>query len=105
MIGLFIGNEVTAVALSTGIGYLTFMGWFFCFIGFKMAVDGLLRGAGDMNMFTVAYLVNLGIRVIIAITCAPRFGIAMVWCAVPVGWFANWAISYAEYHTGKWKTM
>lgn len=49
-----------------------------------MAVDGLLRGAGDMKMFTVANLVNLGIRVIIAITCAPRFGIAMVWCAVPV---------------------
>ena len=105
MIGLFIGNEGTAVALSTGIGYLTFMGWFFCFIGFKMAVDGLLRGAGDMKMFTVANLVNLGIRVIIAITCAPRFGIAMVWCAVPVGWFVNWAISYAEYRTGKWKTM
>ena len=74
----------------TGIGYLTFMGWFFCFIGFKMAVDGLLRGAGDMKMFTVANLVNLGIRVIIAVTCAPRFGIAMVWYAVPVGWFANW---------------
>ena len=37
-----------------------------------------------MKMFTVANLVNLGIRVIIAITCAPRFGIAMVWCAVPV---------------------
>ena len=50
MIGLFIGNEGTAVALSTGIGYLTFMGWFFCFIGFKMSVDGLLRGAGDMKM-------------------------------------------------------
>ena len=76
MIMLFLGNEGTQIALFTGIGYLTFMGWFFCFIGFKMAVDGLLRGAGDMKMFTVANLVNLGIRVIIAVTCAPRFGIA-----------------------------
>ena len=105
MIMLFLGNEGTQIALFTGIGYLTFMGWFFCFIGFKMAVDGLLRGAGDMKMFTVANLVNLGIRVIIAVTCAPRFGIAMVWYAVPVGWFANWVISYAEYRTGKWKTL
>lgn len=103
MIMLFLGNEGTQIALFTGIGYLTFMGWFFCFIGFKMAVDGLLRGAGDMKMFTVANLVNLGIRVTIAVTCAPRFGIAMVWYAVPVGWFANWVISYAEYRTGKWK--
>ena len=105
MIMLFLGNEGTQIALFTGIGYLTFMGWFFCFIGFKMAVDGLLRGAGDMKMLTVANLVNLGIRVIIAVTCAPRFGIAMVWYAVPVGWFANWVISYAEYRTGKWKTL
>ena len=85
MIGLFIGNEGTAVALSTGIGYLTFMGWFFCFIGFKMAVDGLLRGAGDMKMFTVANLVNLGIRVIIAITCAPRFGAQFLWAGLQTG--------------------
>ena len=105
MIMLFLGNEGTQIALSTGIGYLTFMGWFFCFNGFKMAVDGLLRGAGDMKMFTIANLVNLGIRVVIAVTCAPRFGIAMVWYAVPVGWFANWVISYAEYRTGKWKTL
>ena len=53
-------NEGTQIALFTGIGYLTFMGWFFCFIGFKMAVDGLLRGAGDMKMFTVANLVTWG---------------------------------------------
>ena len=60
----------------------------------------------DMSLVDVAQeLADRGIRVIIAITCAPRFGIAMVWCAVPVGWFANWAISYAEYRTGKWKTM
>ena len=39
MIMLFLGNEGTQIALFTGIGYLTFMGWFFCFIGFKMAVD------------------------------------------------------------------
>ena len=56
MIGLFIGNEGTAVALSTGIGYLTFMGWFFCFIGFKMAVDGLLRGAGDIKTSSKEYV-------------------------------------------------
>ena len=62
-----------------------------------MAVDGLLRGAGDMKMFTIANLVNLSIRVILAVTLAPRFGIAWVWYAVPVGWFANWAISYSHY--------
>lgn len=103
IIGLFLGQDGTAPAFETGNGYLMFMGWFFCLIGFKMAVDGLLRGAGDMKMFTVANLVNLMIRVLLAMTLAPKFGIAFVWYAVPVGWFVNWAISYARYRTGKWQ--
>ena len=103
LIDLFLGADGAAEAFLTGENYLTFMGWFFCMIGFKMSVDGLLRGSGDMVMFTVANLVNLSIRVIVAMTCAPRFGIAMVWCAVPIGWTANFLISYGRYRTGKWK--
>lgn len=105
VIRFFLGEEGTAIALATGVGYLTFMGWFFAMIGFKMAADGLLRGAGDMTMFTVANFVNLSIRVIIAITLAPRFGIELVWYAVPIGWTANWLISFARYKTGKWKMI
>lgn len=104
MIELFLGKSGTAAALETGNSYLMFMGWFFCLIGFKMAVDGLLRGAGDMKMFTVANLVNLTIRVVLAMALAPRFGIAFVWYAVPIGWFANWAVSFARYRTGKWQS-
>ena len=103
LIALFLGDEGTAAALSTGQDYLKFIGWFFCLIGFKMTVDGLLRGAGDMTMFTIANLVNLFIRVAVAMTMAPVYGIHMVWVAVPIGWFMNWLISYCEYRTGKWK--
>ena len=103
LIELFLGDEGTAAALSTGQDYLKFIGWFFCLIGFKMAADGLLRGAGDMTMFTIANLVNLFIRVVVAMTMAPIYGIHMVWVAVPIGWFVNWFISYYEYRTGKWR--
>lgn len=103
LIALFLGDSGTEAALSTGRDYLSFMGWFFCLIGFKMSVDGVLRGAGDMKMFTVANFVNLSLRVILSVTLAPRFGISMVWIAVPIGWFSNWLISYARYRTGKWK--
>lgn len=103
IIELFLGKSGTAAAIQTGNSYLLFMGWFFCLFGFKMTVDGLLRGAGDMKMFTVANLVNLTIRVVLAMTLAPRFGIAFVWFAVPIGWLANWAVSFARYRTGKWQ--
>ncbi len=100
---LFLGDDGTPAAVATGLRYLTFIGWFFCLIGFKMAADGLLRGAGDMKMFTVANLVNLFLRVTVSVTLAPRLGIGMIWYSVPVGWFVNWAISFGEYRTGKWR--
>lgn len=102
LIKLFLGEEGTQLAMQTGTDYLRFIGWFFALIGLKMLTDGVLRGAGDMKMFTVANMVNLGLRVVMAVTLAPRFGVAMVWVAVPVGWLANYIISFAQYKTGKW---
>ena len=104
LILMFLGEEGTTLALNTGMSYMRFIGFFFSFIGLKMITDGLLRGAGDMKMFTVANLVNLGIRVVVAVTMAPRFGIAFVWYAVPMGWLANYLISFARYKTGIWKS-
>lgn len=102
LILMFIGEEGTSLALETGTGYLKFLGWFFILIGLKMTTDGVLRGAGDMKMFTVANLINLSIRVIIATTLAPVYGVHMVWIAVPIGWAANYVISFSQYLTGKW---
>ena len=103
LIRVFLGDEGTALALDTGMSYMRFIGFFFSFIGLKMITDGLLRGAGDMKMFTIANLVNLGIRVVVAVTMAPAFGIAFVWYAVPMGWLANYLISFARYRKGIWR--
>ena len=102
LISLFL-EAPSAAAFDTGIACVRFMGWFYVLIGLKMISDGVLRGAGDMTMFTVANLVNLGLRVILAVTLAPRFGIQFVWMADPAGWLVNYLISFFEYRTGKWK--
>ena len=104
IISSFLGSDGTKLALETGSSYLRFIGFFFALIGLKMCTDGLLRGAADMKMFTIANLANLSLRVIFAITMAPRFGIAMVWYAVPLGWLVNFLISFTEYRSGKWQT-
>ena len=62
--------------------------------GIKMATDGVLRGLGIMRPFLIANMVNLAIRLSVALICAPRFGIEFVWLAVPAGWLANFLISY-----------
>lgn len=103
IIAVFLGENGTEVSLSTGQNAMRFLSCFYLILGSKMAVDGVLRGSGDVRMFTVANLVNMTIRVIFSMTMAPRFGIAMVWLADPIGWTANWLISFSRYRTGKWK--
>lgn len=102
IIASFLKGDTTSMAYTVGTGYLSFVGWFFVFIGLKTCTDGVLRGSGDVLVFTIANLVNLAIRVFTAFHFAPIWGVAAVWYAVPMGWFANYAISFGRYLTGKW---
>lgn len=102
IIGVFMEGEAGGAAYETGVSYLSFIAFFFVFIGLKAATDGLLRGSGDVVVFTAANLVNLSIRVIVANLCAPVWGVAAVWYAVPMGWTANYLISLVRYLSGKW---
>ncbi len=99
----FLGEDATPRALAVGTAYLRFAGFFYVLLGLKMVTDGTLRGAGDMKLFTVANLVNLAIRVLFSHIMAPVIGIQAVWYAVPLGWAANYVISYSRYRTGIWK--
>ena len=92
---LFLGKDGTALAYQVSGDYMRWLGYFFIFMGIKMATDGVLRGLGIMRPFLIANMVNLAIRLSVALIFAPRFGIAFVWLAVPAGWLVNFLISYA----------
>ena len=91
---LFLGKDGTALAYQVSGDYMRWIGYFFIFMGIKMATDGVLRGLGIMRPFLIANMVNLAIRLSVALIFAPRFGIAFVWLAVPAGWLANFLVSY-----------
>ena len=91
---LFLGKDGTTLVYQVSEEYMRWLGYFFIFMGIKMATDGVLRGLGIMCPFLIANMVNLAIRLFVALVFAPRFGIAFVWLAVPAGWFANFIISY-----------
>ncbi len=98
----FLETGSEAAAFETGNSYLTFIAFFFVFLGLKAITDGVLRGAGDVVVFTLANLINLGIRVAAAFTLAPLIGVQGVWFAVPMGWASNYLISLVRYLSGKW---
>lgn len=102
VISAFLDAGSGALAFATGTAYVSFIGWFFCLIGFKAATDGVLRGAGDVVVYMAANLLNLTIRVFVANYFAPAWGVAAVWYAVPMGWAANFIISWLWYKTGHW---
>lgn len=89
-------------AFETGNAYLSFIAFFFVFIGLKAITDGVLRGAGDVLVFTLANLINLSIRVTFAFAMSPILGVQAVWIAVPIGWAVNFLISFVRYLSGKW---
>lgn len=102
IIGAFLENGSDMTAFETGSSYLSFIAFFFVFIGLKATTDGVLRGSGDVVVFTMANLINLGIRVTFAFAMAGILGVQAVWFAVPIGWTANYLISFTRYLSGKW---
>lgn len=102
IIGAFLEADSGEAALATGNAYLSFIAFFFVFIGMKAITDGVLRGAGDVVIFTLANLINLGIRVAVSFCFAPVIGVQAVWFAVPMGWAVNYFISFIRFLTGKW---
>ena len=79
---LFLGKDGTTLAYQVSEEYMRWLGYFFIFMGINMCP------------FLIANMVNLAIRLFVALVFAPRFSIAFVWLAVPAGWFANFLISY-----------
>ena len=55
---LFLGKDGTALAYQVSGDYMRWLGYFFIFMGIKMATDGVLRGLGIMRPFLIANMVK-----------------------------------------------
>ena len=71
---MFVGGNESSLAFQTGSSYLSFIAYFFVCIGLKALTDGVLRGSGDVVVFTLANLCNLAVRVSIAFICCAASG-------------------------------
>lgn len=101
IISFFMNESSSDLAFETGAAYLNFIGFFFILVGSKHCVDGVLRGLGDVRVFTFANIINLFIRVSLSMALAHKIGIEMVWYSVPLGWLANLIISTIYYYIVK----
>ena len=70
---LFLGKDGTAFAYQVSGDYMRWLGCFFIFMGIKMATDGVLRGLESCGNFLLANIVNLAIRLSVALIFCTSF--------------------------------
>ena len=74
--------------IACGQQYLWIEGSFYFLIGYLFLFYGYFRGIGQMKMSVVLTCISLGLRVALAYAFAGRFGVTMIWWAIPIGWLA-----------------
>lgn len=91
-------------AMQTGVTFLRILSPFYFAVSAKLVADGVLRGAGMMKQFMTATLVDLVLRVGLAVVLARTFlGATGIWCAWPVGWLTALMFSLAYFRAGPWR--
>lgn len=102
LLELFMNSE-TDVASATGVQFLRILSPFYFVVSCKLAVDGVLRGAGCMKEFMAATFTDLAMRVVLALVLSRFFGPTGIWCAWPVSWCVATALSVFFYKKGVWR--
>ena len=97
LIGVFMEDDKSVLALTTGKQFLIIVEPFLCMIGFKVVCDGVLRGTGNMKYFMFATFADLVLRVILAFIFSPIFGAVGIWLSWPIGWGLAVVLSFAFY--------
>lgn len=103
LVRLFINSDYNQGVIKIGTQYLRIVSVFYFFMGLMVTTNGVLRGSGDIKIFIISTVSNLGSRVIFAYFFAYSIGEKGIWYAVPLGWIIASVISLIRYKSGKWK--
>lgn len=99
----FVGAENNQIVISYGADYVSVVSFFYFLMACMMAVGSVLRGAGDVFVFMMSSVLNLGVRVASAYVLAPAIGADCIQYSIPIGWASGFIWCFARYMSGKWK--
>ncbi len=103
VLGIFMDDDATALALKTGTEFLRIVSPFYFFVCTKVICDGVLKGSGCMLQFMLATFTDLLLRVVLAFVLSGFWGAVGIWRAWPVSWAIATVMSYLFYKKGSWK--
>ena len=95
-----------ADSLRVGVEFLRIVSPFYIVVATKLISDGVLRGLGAMNLFMIATLTDLILRVVLAFVLSTRWEETGIWYAWPIGWIIGTLISLVATKGGlRWQKM
>lgn len=107
---LFYGKNILAMfnitddAMIRGSEHLYTVATFMIFSTVNNITGGLLQGAGDVKVTTIAGFINLSIRLIAAYTMAATvINFRSIYFSLPPAWITACLITVTRYRSGKWQ--
>lgn len=85
LLGIFLDSS-SPEAMRIGVTYLRTEGLCYVGIGVLFLLYATYRGMERAGMSIVLTVISLGLRVLLAYTLAPHFGMIAIWLAIPIGW-------------------
>jgi len=92
-------------ALQIGVSIVRFIATVFWLFAVYITVSGLLQGAGDTILMSIATLSALVIRIITGYAAVGLgwLGPEAAWVTMPIGWVVAILITFIRYFSGGWK--
>ena len=95
--------EPAGTAMEAGMNFLRIAGPGYPIILSKFIFDGILRGSGSMQDYTIATFADLLLRVFLAYLFSGFWGYRGIWLSWPTGWCLGTGLSFFFYKRGHWQ--
>lgn len=100
---IFVSGEGAEAVISAGANYLLYSAASYFLMALLFPAEGVMKGAGDVNLFMVFALSGIASKTIAALALSPILGYTGIWIAVVIGWLAECIGTTVRYLTGRWK--
>ena len=97
LLGMFLDVDSNYLAMNSGRHYIHIVAGSYILIAMMFVPGSILRGGGQVNLFLIASIINLGSRVMSAYWLASILGFDGISWSIPVGWFIGWAFNEIFY--------
>lgn len=101
---MFLGENGTEAIYSAGQEYLNFTAAAFFCMATSLSAEGVIKGAGDVNLFFLIAVCGAVTKVAAALLLMPSMGSRGIWLSIVLSWGVEAVLVMARYLSGRWKS-